>query len=287
MARGFLSISRTSWPFSSSSLAMERPTAPAPAMAARMSVTTPTRCGRPAEHRRDPLDVALTGDDMQHVALLHNGAGPGQHGLAEPGDERNAGARRLLKRRHFLAQPAVRAGYLRQDHGAGRVAPERFRAFRQQPAQHLVRRPAHRRNGGDAEPLVYLGAAGVVNPGNDPGHVERLTGDACRDHVRVVPAADGRERVGTLDARLDEHIAVEADAGDLAALEAWPQLAECLRILVNDGNRMPLVLENVGDGRPDPPAAHDHDVHGFPSTENGARSRYALSRGAASPSRPR
>src|SRR6266498_3887308 len=122
MDRGFLSISRTSCPFSSSSLAMERPTAPAPAMATRMSVTALSRCGRLAEDRRDPRYVALAGDDVHH--------------------------------------------------GAGRVAPERFRAFRQQPAQHLVRRPAHRRDGGDAEPLVYLGAAGVVNPGNDPGHVE-------------------------------------------------------------------------------------------------------------------
>src|SRR6266571_2354830 len=108
MDRGFLSISRTSCPFSSSSLAMERPTAPAPAMATRMSATGPAWRGRPAEHGRDPLDVARAGDDMQHVALLQHGSRRGQHGLAEPGDEGDAGAGRLLKRLHLLAQPAGR-----------------------------------------------------------------------------------------------------------------------------------------------------------------------------------
>src|SRR6266498_3930446 len=97
MDRGFLSISRTSCPFSSSSLAMERPTAPAPAMATRMSVTALSRCGRLAEDRRDPRYVALAGDDVHHVALLQDGAPPRQHGFAKPGDERDPGVGRILK----------------------------------------------------------------------------------------------------------------------------------------------------------------------------------------------
>src|ERR1022692_1240364 len=286
MDRGFLSISRTSWPFSSSSLAMERPTEPAPAMATRMSVTVLTRCGRPAEHRRDPLDVRFLGDDVQHVALLQDSADCGQQGLAEPGDERDAGAGRLLERPHLLAEPAVRAGDLGEHHGAGRIAPERFRAFRQQPAQHLVRGPADGRHGGYAEPLIDLGPARVVDARHDTAHVERLAGDARRDHVRVVAAAGGSERVGTLDARLDENITIEADAGDLAAPEARSQLAERPRLLVNDCNRVPLVLDNVGDSRANPPAPHNHDVHGLPFSENDARSRYALPDGPASPERP-
>jgi hypothetical protein len=111
-------------------------------------------------------------------------------------------------------------------------------------------------------------------------HVEGLAGHPGRDHVRIVSAADGRESVGALDACLDENLAVEAGAGDLAALEAGPKLAEGLRILVNDGNRVPLVLQNVGDSGSNPPASHDHDVHGLPFSENDvlindARSRYA------------
>lgn len=43
MAVGALSISRTSWPFSSSSPAIERPTAPAPAMATLISDRPPLR----------------------------------------------------------------------------------------------------------------------------------------------------------------------------------------------------------------------------------------------------
>ena len=51
-------------------------------------------------------------------------------------------------------------------------------------------------------------------------HAEGLAGHARGDHVRIVAVADGREGLGVLDARLDQNLAVEADTGDLAALEA-------------------------------------------------------------------
>src|ERR687894_621761 len=98
MARGSLSISSTSCPFSTSSAAMERPTLPAPAMATRM------------------------------VTLL--GVERGWSGCC--GD------------------PPVRLG-----------------AGRQQPAEDLVGGPADGGDGGDAQPLVDLGPAGVVDPGHD------------------------------------------------------------------------------------------------------------------------
>ena len=88
----------------------------------------------------------------------------------------------------------------------GRVAPLRLGAVGQQPAQHLVGGPAHGRDGGDAEPLVDLGPAGVVDPGHDVLDAERLAGDPRGDDVGVVAAADRGERVGSLDPRVLEHV---------------------------------------------------------------------------------
>src|SRR5258708_3595819 len=78
------------------------------------------------------------------------------------------------------------------------------------------------------------------------------------------------------DTGLDQDVAVEADAGDPAALEARGELAERVGVLVDHGDRVVLVLQNMGDRRADAPAPHDHDVHGLPSREIAARSRYYL-----------
>ena len=141
------------------------------------------------------------------------------HGLAEPVDEGDAGVRGQLDRLDLLAEPPVGEGHLGQHDLAGRIAPERFRALGEQLAQHLVGRPADRRDRRDAQALVDLGATGVVDPGRDPVDAERLPCDARGDDVGVVAAADGGEGVGFLDARLDQHVAVEAHPGDPATLE--------------------------------------------------------------------
>jgi len=124
--------------------------------------------------------------------------------------------------------------HLSQHELAGRVPPELLVALGQQLAQHLIGGPAHGGHGRDAQPLVDLGPARVVDPGHHPAHPERLPDHARRDHVGVIAAAHRRERIGALDAGLDQDIAVEADAGHLAALEAHGQLAERLRVLVDD-----------------------------------------------------
>src|SRR5690606_29248414 len=85
IAVGVLSMSRTSWPFSSSSPAMERPTAPAPAMATLISDRPPRRAL--GERRLDPVDLVGAHHHMHQVALLQHRLRAGQYGLAEPGQE--------------------------------------------------------------------------------------------------------------------------------------------------------------------------------------------------------
>ena len=88
--------------------------------------------------------------------------------------------------------------------GAGGVAEVGLGADRQQPAQHLVGGPLHGRDGGDAEPLVDLGAPGVVDPGHDLLDAEGLAGDARGDDVGVVAAGDrgeARRRAGCRPSR--------------------------------------------------------------------------------------
>src|SRR4029079_18479921 len=135
------------------------------------------------------------------------------------------------------------------------------RALGQQSAQHLVRGPANGAHRGDTEALVDLSPAGVVDACHHVLDAVRLTGDAGSEDVGVVPVADGSERVGVLDAGLAEGVPVEPDAGNPLALEAAPQSAEGSAVGVDDGHIMALALETEGQGRPDPAATHDDEVH--------------------------
>src|ERR1700735_1779553 len=100
-------MSSTSCPLPSSSMAMERPTDPAPAIATRMSELLSSGGGWLGEGGGDALHVALVGDHVQHVALLQDGAVRGQHLLTQPGDERVPGRGRLLKGRDFRPEPVI------------------------------------------------------------------------------------------------------------------------------------------------------------------------------------
>ena len=91
----------------------------------------------------------------------------GQHALAEPVDPGDPAAGLLLELHGALADPGLGDRHLVDADRAGRVAEVGLGAGGQQPAQHLVGGPLHRRDGGDAEPLVDLGAARVVDAGHD------------------------------------------------------------------------------------------------------------------------
>ena len=80
--------------------------------------------------------------------------------------------------------------------------------------------------------------------------------------LELSPLRDGGEGVGAADAGLLQDLLVEAEAGDLVAVEAGPEPPEGVGLAVDDGHRVVAVLEAAGERRADPAAAHDHDVHG-------------------------
>src|SRR3954454_10629509 len=84
MASGALSMSRTWWPLVISSRAMERPTAPAPAMATRMGCSV--LLGAVVDDLVGVRGVLLAEHQVQQVAFLDHGVPLGQHSLAEPVD---------------------------------------------------------------------------------------------------------------------------------------------------------------------------------------------------------
>src|SRR4051812_428811 len=258
MAAGSLSTSRTSCPFSSSSRATERPTLPAPAMATRISVLL---AGPVAQGGLDRVRVTVSHHDVHEVAVLEHSVLAGQQPLAEPGEERDPGPRGLLQPAHPLADPGVVNMPLGQPHRATGVTPLRLRAVRQQPAQHLVGRPSDCGHRGDAEPLVDLGPARVVDPGHHVVDAERLAGHPGRDDVGVVAAADGGERLRLLDPGLAQGVPVEADAGDAATGEPGTQPPEGRLVRVDHRHRVPLALQDQRQSRPHPAAAHDDEVH--------------------------
>ena len=66
----------------------------------------------------------------------------------------------------------------------------------------------------DVQALVDLGAARVEDPRDHLRHVVVLERHPRRHDVRVVAAGDRDERVGLLDARLFEDVAVEPEPDD-------------------------------------------------------------------------
>src|SRR5215213_976663 len=258
MARGSLSMSSTWWPLVISSRAIERPTAPAPAMATltrsllRPLVDDVVRAG----------GVLLAHHQVKQVALLDHALGRRQHALAEPVDPRDPGLRGGLEVDGTPADPGRRGGHLVDPDRARRVAEVGLGADREQPTKNLVGGPLHGRDGGDAEALVDLGPSGVVDPGDHLVDAERLARHPGRDDVGVVTARDCRERVGPADAGLLEYLLVEAVAGDLVAVEAGPQATKAVGHAVDDRDGVVALLQTSSEGRSDPPTSHDHHVHG-------------------------
>ena len=77
---------------------------------------------------------------------------------------------------------------LQQHQPTRRVHPLGGDGFWEHSLEHPVDRPGHRRDGRDAEALVDLGAARVVDPGDHPRHLVGLSCDPSGQDVRVVPA---------------------------------------------------------------------------------------------------
>src|SRR3954468_9633454 len=148
IASGSLSMRSTSWPFWISSRAIERPTAPAPAMATLTTapVLGPASVllGSGVDDLEDLRGVLLAHHQMNEVALLDHRLAVGEDPLAEPVDPGDPAARLLLEVDGPLADPVLGDRDLVDADGSRRVAEVRLGARGQQPAQHLVGRPLHR-----------------------------------------------------------------------------------------------------------------------------------------------
>ena len=194
---------------------------------------------RVVEHG-DVQDVALLADQLAAVEAGHAGAGH-RHEAQAPG---------LLDLAEGPAGPVVGQRAVDQGEAPGGVGPVVDVLVGQQAPPDLVDGPRDRGHGGDPEPLVDLGPAGVVDAGHHVGDLVGLPGDAHGQDVGVVAAGHRGQRVRLERAGLLEVVAVEPrphDAGAVPLLEA----AEGLGRLVQDGHRMALGAEGDGEARPD------------------------------------
>jgi hypothetical protein len=202
--------------------------------------------------------------------MLQHGSRLRHDRLAEPVDEGDAGTSGRLDGLDGFADPRRGHGHLAEHDLSGGVPPQWFGAFWQQLAQHLVGGPAHGRDRRDAQSFVDRGPPRVVDPRRHLTDPEGLPGDPRRDDVGVVAAAHRREAVRALYSGPGEHVAVEANAGHPVALERRAEPAEGFWVAVDDGDRVPPVLQDVGERRAYSAATHDHDMHD-PSFRGGRR----------------
>src|SRR4051794_24810185 len=151
---GSLSMRSTSWPFWISSRAIERPTAPAPAMATLMSAPLlghpSALLGSGVDDLEDLSGRLLAHHQVDEVTLLDDRLPVGEDPLAEPVDPRDPAAGLLLEVDRALAHPLLGDRHLVDPDGAGRVAEVRLGTGGEQPPPPPVPRPPHR--GGRRDP---------------------------------------------------------------------------------------------------------------------------------------
>ena len=208
------------------------------------------------------LEAVVVHGQVDLVALLEDGAGADDPGVAGPGHPDHPPVAVGLQLLDLPAGPLVGQDQGDQgDLGVG-VAPVRGDLVGDQHPHHLVGGPLDGGHGGDAEALVDLGPAGVVDAGHHHRGLELLPGQTGGHDVGVVAAGHGRERLGPLDPGRPQHVLVEPVALDLLALEAVAQRPEGVGVLVDHRDRVLGGLQPSGQLGAHPAAAHDHHVHG-------------------------
>ena len=126
-----------------------------------------------------------------------------------------------LELREPSTAPGERDDTLQHLHPSGGIGPLRDASFGEQPTTHLLDGPRRRRDGGNPEALIDLGAPRVVDARDDGRDLERLACDASGEDVRVVAARHRRQCVGPAGAGGVEVVAVtrggvaQLGAGDL------------------------------------------------------------------------
>ena len=198
---------------------------------------------------------------MEQVALLHDAVPGRQDALAEPVDPRDPTEALLLVLADAGTDPALGHEHVVDPDLAGGIAEVGFGAGRQDPPQHLVGGPLHRGDGGDAEPLVDLGAAGVVDPGHDlvDPNGSRATRAAMMfelSPLETAAKASARRTRPSPSTAWSNPI-----PADLVAVEIRAKASERVGVGVDDRHRVVAVLQAGGQRGAHPAASHDHDVH--------------------------
>src|SRR5580704_10208045 len=256
---GSCSNTITSWPLACRSAAMAVPTLPAPAMA----TFTWGRRSLGVAGLEEGIELgARVGQHghVQHVSLLTDQLARIEPGDAGPGHGDQAHLSRIFEIHQTTAGPGVGERAVRQGESTRRVRPVIGVLLGQEPSADLVDGPRHRGHGRDAQALVDLGPARIVDPGHHIGDEIRLAGDAHRHDVGVVPAGHRGQRVGSHRAGPLQVIPVETRSRDprpIPVLEA----AEGPGVAVHNRHGVTLGREGNGQSRPDPAASHHDHVH--------------------------
>ncbi len=215
----------------------------------RWRPSSATSSGALAATSRDRLRVVVGGEHVQRVAVLDHVSRRRQLPDAEPGDAAPTRAPVAASNSASVWPTQPSCGVTcSSDDRAGRVAPRLGGRLAEHALEQPAGRPRHGRDGRDAEPLVDLGPLRVVDAGDDVLDAEGLAGDPRGDDVGVVAAADRGERVGLLDAGLDQGLAVEADARSPAGRGSLAEAAEGERVLVDDGDGVRRARPAAGRG---------------------------------------
>ena len=118
--------------------------------------------------------------------------------------------------------------------------------------------------------LAQVGAG--ADP-RDPGRgVEQVEGHLAGDHVGLVAVGDREQHVGVLRPRAAQHVGVRGEAGQGAEIEVLLQVAERVRVAVDDGDVVGLSRQRCGHRAAHLPGAEDEDPHAVNRPLAGRRS---------------
>lgn len=113
----------------------------------------------------------------------------------------------------------------------------------------------------NAHAPVRFFAHGIVDAGDDGGHVEHRAHQLGGHDVRVVAIRHRDERVGLLDTRRLQHVFIYAYPQDTAPGELLWQTPEGGRLYIDDGHGVARFIQGRGEPRTNPTAADDYYVH--------------------------
>ena len=91
--------------------------------------------------------------------------------------------------------------------------------------------------------------------------MENVSCNPRRHDIGIIRRTSGYESIRLLDARLDQNITVESQTMNDTALEVGPEAPNCIVIVVNDRDIVPLPSHQLADLRADPSTTHDRHFH--------------------------